>query len=98
LRKDAGGLPSSVSFKLDWLDVQSARLLRLVSMPRLDDRLGLAARERAQRLPQLGAKGDGKGTGLPKRLVSVSLGIVTAWSLVWGAIAIVGTLSNLRTS
>jgi hypothetical protein len=74
-------------------------LLGLVSMPRLDDRLGLlAARERAQRLPQLGAKGDGKGTGLPERLVSVSLGIVTAWLLVWGAIAIVGTLSNLRTS
>jgi hypothetical protein len=45
---------------------------------------------------RLGAKGDGKGTGLPERLVSMSLGIVTAWLLVWGAVATVGTLSNFR--
>jgi hypothetical protein len=40
--------------------------------------------------------GDGKRTGLSERLVSVSLGIVTAWLLVWGAIATAGTLSNFR--
>jgi hypothetical protein len=33
----------------------------------------------------LGENGDEKGTGLPERLVSVNLGIVTAWLLVWGS-------------
>jgi hypothetical protein len=45
-----------------------------------------------------GRNGDGKGTGLHARLVSVSLALVTGWLLVWGAVAVAGTFSYLRPS